>query len=77
MLIKNRYRVLRKSYWSKSHLLKLIKGYEKDIYLSGAYIREQNRWPQGTYQESNKKLKRFRNYVLKGLYYMDLYVKQL
>ena len=77
MLIKNRYRVLRKSYWSKSHLLKLIKGYEKDIYLSGAYIREQNRWPQGTYQESNKKLKRFRNYVLKRLYYMDLYVKQL
>ena len=77
-LIKNRYAELRKTFWKAEYLLSLIDSYEKDIFDSGAYIRDKQRWPKATYMKNEKiKLSDFKKYVLKRLHYMDLYVEEV
>lgn len=75
--LKTRYEYLRNNEWSDKYITKLIDEYEKDIYDSGAFIRDENRWPDGNYTENGIKLTEFRNYVLKRFNYFDKYVKSL
>jgi hypothetical protein len=77
LLIKNRYKELRNSYWSNEYILNLLNDYEVKIYNSGAFIRDMNKWPDGTYNDSNTKLNDFRNYVLERLIYMDEFVNSM
>lgn len=65
----DRYAALRKTIWSNEHINSLIDNYEKDIYGSGAYEREKERWPQGAYIDSG--LKYFREYVKQRIEYID------
>lgn len=70
-LIKSRYKTLRETYWSEEHLEELISKYSKEIYDSGAYQRDINRWPNGTYNNEGKKLTAFKAYVFERLKYVD------
>lgn len=71
-LIKSRYKNLRETYWSEEHLEELISKYSKDIYDSGAYKREMQKWPHGTYSDDEKqKLKKFKKYVFERLKFVD------
>jgi hypothetical protein len=72
-----RYNYLRQNEWSDSSIDKMIDEYEKDIYASGAYLREQKRWKYGTYSDPDKGLSVFRQYVMERLAYMDEYCKGL
>jgi hypothetical protein len=76
-LIKNRYKELRDTYWSDDHISKLIDDYEAEIYNSGAFIRDMNKWPDGTYNDYNTKLKEFKEYVLERLVYTDEYINSM
>lgn len=76
-LIFSKYWRLRESLWSEEALNEMIDGYEEDIYLSGAYIRDMNRWPNGSYWEANRGLEDFRDYVADRLRETDGYYKRL
>ena len=45
--------------------------YEDDIFDSGAYLRDMERWPDGLYEDPEVKLSVFREYVMKRLSYVD------
>jgi len=72
-----KYWILRSTAWSQDNLDMLIDEYENDIYYSGAYLREMERWPYGTYQDPHLRLSVFREYVHKRLNAMDRYMKAL
>ena len=73
--IKDRYKELRKKEWSEDNLEKIINKYEKDIYNSGAFLRDRSRWPDGNYNHNSTKLKIFKDYVKNRLKYMDEYIE--
>ena len=75
--VKQQYSYLRKTTWSDEHINDLIDSYEYDIYKSGAFERNMQRWPDGNYYDSEKELEDFRNYVLERLKYMDNFVSGL
>jgi hypothetical protein len=77
ILVKDRYQELRRSSWSNDHLMELIDMYEAQIFGSGAYIREKERWPFGIYEIQDVELKKFKSYVNQRLYYMDQFVNEL
>ena len=47
--IQKKYESLRESEWSDECVLNMLDSYEKDIFLSGAYLRDMQRWPEGSY----------------------------
>lgn len=71
--ILSRYRELRENGWSDEHISELLESYEKDIYDSGAYRRELERWPEGSSMSPEKGLRVFREYVLERFAVMDAY----
>ena len=73
-IIYDKYQQLRNGPWSDESVLNIISLYENDIYDSGAYIRDTNRWPEGSYNLKNEGLLDFKKYVIKRLYYFDEYV---
>lgn len=73
-LIKDRYRELRKTYWSEEHLEDLISEYSRQIYDSGAFNRDKNRWYDGSFNEESEKLTKFREYVLDRVKYTDEFI---
>jgi hypothetical protein len=75
--IVERYEYLRKNEWSEDAINDMLDEYEEDIYASGAYLREQDRWEDGTYSNSDVGLSTFRQYVMERLSYMDEYCRQL
>lgn len=75
--IQTRYEYLRQHEWSEETLLSAIDEYERLIYDSGAYERERERWPKGTYLKQGFKLSVFRDYVTARLKYMDAYIAGL
>ncbi len=76
--VKNRYRELRSGPWSEEQLGRAIDGYEKQIFGSGAYKRDTEKWPDSTkLEDQSLKLTLFRNYVMDRLKYMDKYVENL
>lgn len=76
-MIVNRYWELREEKWSNEHINELIDGYEVDIYQSGAYLRDMERWPEGSYTDPEKGLSDFRQYVIERLRYTDMYYASL
>lgn len=76
-LIVKRYNELRTDKWSDKSINRMIDYYENRIYLSGSYERDQQRWPDGTYQKENDKLDVFRGYVLERLKQLDSFIEKL
>ena len=75
--IKDRYTALRADEWSNRMIDEMLDGFEKDIYDSGAYLRDMERWPDGSYQDPELKLSRFRDYVHERFLSMDEYIAGL
>lgn len=75
-LIYQKYTNLRENAWSDINIMKLIDKYEKDIYNSGAYIRDMERWESGGSENPSLKLSKFKSYVVERLEYMDEYMKK-
>lgn len=75
-LIRKKYKSLRSGAWSDDAMNLLIDRFEDDIFNSGAYARDMERWPDGIYANPNEKLSNFRNYVMERLYYMDIYYRE-
>lgn len=75
--MKERYNYLRNNYWSDEAITKAIKEYEKDIYDSGAFDRDIERWPYSNHNDSELKLSVFKQYVLDRLKAMDKYIEDL
>lgn len=70
--IKQSYVELRSCDWSEAELDKQIDTLEDSIFGSGAYFREMQRWPNGTYlDEPTKGLNYFKDYVHKRMEYLD------
>lgn len=72
-----KYRKLRKTGWSEEFINSLLDQYEKNIYDSGAYFREMERWPDGSYADAEYGLSVFRAYVMERLREADLYYERL
>lgn len=69
--VSERYRVLRRGAWSDEAVCALIDDYERDIYYSGAYLRDMERWESATCQNPETGLDKFREYVLERFKHMD------
>ena len=78
MLIK-KYEKLRKGRWSDDVVKAFLDKYEKDIFFSGAYLRDKKRWPDGNYIESGEEisLARFKTFVAERFSEMDSYIVRL
>ena len=75
--IKQRYTELRAGSWSDQAIFEMLDGFEQNIYGSGAYLREMERWPKGEYRDPEEGLSRFRAYVQARLRSMDEYIGKL
>ena len=76
-MIRERYTELRAGGWSEETIDAMLDGYERDIYGSGAYIRDMERWPDGNYQDPEAGLSIFREYVHERLSSMDSLIAAL
>ena len=74
-LIRNQYHTLRSHGWSDAVIDEILDGFEQDIYGSGAYVRDMERWPNGSYQDPEIGLSLFREYVHARLDAMDQYIE--
>ena len=72
-LIFDKYWTLRENLWSENYL----NDFEKDIYFSGADLRETDRWPNGSYWDADRGLEDFRAYVAARFQELDDYYKRL
>jgi hypothetical protein len=73
-----RYRELRSDQWSDENITKMLDDYEKDIFASGAYLREKERWPGASYMEGpSYDLSHYKKYVLERLAEYDTYFDRL
>ena len=75
-MLYQKYIELRNGAWSDINIMKIIDKYEKDIYNSGAYIRDMERWEEGNYQNPSLKLSKFKSYVIERIEYMDKYMEK-
>jgi hypothetical protein len=55
----------------------MLDEYEEDIYGSGAYRRDMERWPDGSYSNPDKGLDTFRKYVFDRLEKLDEYYDRI
>ena len=76
-MIKERYAELRSDVWSDQKINEMLDGFEQDIYDSGAYLRDIERWPDGSIQDPDLKLSKFREYVHRRFNAMDKFVAEL
>lgn len=72
-LVLSKYWELRRGLWSEENINAMLDKYELDIYASGAYLREMERWPDGTYANTDDGLSVFRAYVMERLHETDEY----
>lgn len=73
----NRYWELREDAWSEQTLMKQLDDYEAQIFDSGAYVRDQERWINGSYVPVETRLSVFKQYVLERLAETDRYYESL
>ena len=73
----NKYKKFRQTLWSEDNINSMLDEYEDDIYNSGAYIRERERWPDGFYTDGQNSLSDFRSYVMDRLQKTDEYYARL
>ena len=71
--IVRRYKELRETDWSDEAIRELLENYEADIYDSGAFRRELSRWPEGTANHPDEKLRVFKEYVAERFAALDAY----
>ncbi|MDO4220007.1 MAG: CotH kinase family protein [Candidatus Saccharibacteria bacterium] len=71
--IKARYAELRGGAWNDEHIFGLVDSYERKIFESGAYFREETRWPNGNYLEGAFDLSAFKNYLRERIDFVDSY----
>lgn len=76
-LVREKYAALRADGWSDETIDNMLDGFEQDIYGSGAYIRDMERWPDGTYQDPEAGLSVFREYVHARFASMDSLIDSL
>lgn len=67
--VENRYAELRTTVWSNENIEKILKKYEQDVYNSGAFEREKQRWPDGQYDDT--RLENLRGYIQQRTDYID------
>lgn len=74
-----RYRELRSDLWSDERLIEALDGYEREIYDSGAYLRDAWRWYTSNQKDEDeeKDLTKFKEYVLERLREFDDYFDRL
>ncbi|MCM1175605.1 MAG: CotH kinase family protein [Blautia sp.] len=72
-----KYRIFRENGWSEEAVNAMLDEYEADIFGSGAYLRDMERWPGGTYGNTADELRVFRTYVMDRLREADLYYERL
>ena len=72
-----KYEELRNEVWSDETIENMLKEYEHQIFDSGAYLRDMDRWPDGLYENPELKLTVFIQYVLTRLHEMDEYYERL
>ncbi len=73
----DKYRYLRENGWSDENVSSLLDEYEEDIFASGAYLRDMERWPEGAYADAGNGMSIFRAFVMKRLQETDEYFKRL
>lgn len=73
----DKYRYLRLNLWTEEQINSMLDEYEADIYESGAYLRDMERWPDGSYADAAQGLSVFRAYVMRRLQETDAYYKRL
>lgn len=76
-LIKTRYKYLRQHEWSDEYITLMIDNLEKDIYDSGAFLRDTIQWSEAAHNNKEEKLSRFKEYVIKRLYSYDQYIETI
>ncbi len=72
-----RYRELRAGAWSEEALLEQLDCLEAQIFDSGAYVRDRERWDGGSYVSDETRLSSFKQYVLDRLAAMDHYYDRI
>lgn len=72
-LVQSRYKKLRQGELSNIKVDELINELEVDIYNSGAFLRNQERWTDSKHGDPNIKLNDFRTFIHKRLEYLDNY----
>lgn len=73
----DKYWRLRAAAWSEETINAILDEYEADLFHSGAYLREQERWPDGLYADASDALHSFRSYVSERLHECDAYYERL
>ena len=77
-LMCDRYWALRETHWSDGSLMEMLDDMENDIFGSGAYLRDYERWPDGEYEDNiYAGLSDFKNFVLSRVHETDLYYLRL
>ena len=71
-----RYRTLRKNLWSDQALFAIIDDLETQVFDSGAYLRNKERWPQDDLAEGKTDLSEFKRYVSERMAYCDRYYSE-
>ncbi len=72
-LLSEKYEILRHGAWSDDRIFEMLDEYEAQIFDSGAFLRDKERWPGGSFEEPKIKLSRFKEYVSERLEYCDNY----
>ena len=74
-----KYEDLRKDAWSDESIMALLDEYEEDIFFSGAYLRDKEKWLDGNYLEDDAgySLEKFKAYVTERFAWMDDYIQRL
>ena len=72
-----RYRELRENGWSDERIQYLIDTYERQIFDSGAYLRDIQKWPDSSSEDPALKLSVFSDYVHRRLLALDQFVDSL
>lgn len=73
----NKYDELRNNLWSDETITNMLIEYENQIFDSGAYRRDMDRWPDGSYEDPELKLSVFKQYVLDRLHELDEYYERV
>ncbi|MCQ2548452.1 MAG: CotH kinase family protein [Lachnospiraceae bacterium] len=73
-----KYQTLREGPWAQERVIELLDEYERDIFDSGAYTRDMERWPDGSYlADLADRLSLFKEYVVARLAEMDKYIERI
>ena len=74
-LLYDKYKKLRSDKWSDEAIFSMLDKYEKEVYGSGAFFRDEDRWPEN-YHSDNEDLSDFKAYVASRIHYFDDYMNE-